>query len=149
MEHSASFELRYAGRKVIDAIELILTKNIQTDVHTKGKVRAYIADATEDCVKAKHDAIDAMMDFVSSWFSHTEKKLTLRKVQLCFPDYLKTTSIIFDLQDKIARIKSRSREKIGTSYVICFTTRLREMGTIQYYLCIILCVGHVSAWQPK
>ena len=42
---SAIFELRYAGRKVIDALELILTTNIQIDEHASRKVRSYIADA--------------------------------------------------------------------------------------------------------
>jgi hypothetical protein len=99
---SAIFELRYAGRKIIDAIEICLTQDIVADHKAREKVHSYIADATEDCVKAKHDAIDAMMTFVTTWFHRAETFLTLEKVQHFFPSYLKTVSMIATIQDNIA-----------------------------------------------
>jgi len=99
---SAIFELRYAGRKIVDALDICLRANIETDGQAREKVHAYIADATEDCVKAKHDAIDSMMDFVTIWFHEVEKSLSLTKVQQLFPNYLETTALIAGIQERIA-----------------------------------------------
>jgi RNase H-fold protein (predicted Holliday junction resolvase) len=99
---SAIYELRYAGRKIIDAIEITLEDPKLSSQEAKDKVHAQIADATEDCVKAKHDAIDAMMNFVTSWFNRAEQSLGLDKIQSFFPDYMETTALIADVQNKIA-----------------------------------------------
>jgi hypothetical protein len=58
---SAIFELRYAGRKLIDALELLRTKNWNDNKVEYDKIRRFLHDAIEDCVKAKHDAIDSML----------------------------------------------------------------------------------------
>lgn len=52
---SAIFELRYAGRKIVDAVDMCLRSDIANDPAAHERVHAFIADATEDCVKAKHD----------------------------------------------------------------------------------------------
>jgi hypothetical protein len=96
---AAIFELRYAGRKYIDASHLL----IEAPSHpaTKNQVLEYLADATEDCVKAKHDAIDAMLDFITSWLDRTETKLGLSAVVRFFPNYIEITAKISTIQDKI------------------------------------------------
>lgn len=99
---SAIFELRYAGRKLIDAIDLILREqDISKNETTYRRVSAYIADATEDCVKAKHDSIDSMMSFVTIWFKLIEDQLGLDSLQHFFPDFLKITASIAGIQKKI------------------------------------------------
>jgi hypothetical protein len=111
---AAIFELRYAGRKVVDAIHLALTEDWRRDAAVYDRIFAYIADATEDCVKAKHDAIDAMLDFVTSWFATVEKTLDLEEVQRFFPDYIKITASIAGIQDRIAESR-RDRTKLRDS----------------------------------
>ncbi|MCJ2114997.1 hypothetical protein MKK64_27970 [Methylobacterium sp. E-025] len=81
----AIFELRYAGRKIVDSIQIILAHDIFQDAEKHAKVSSFIADATEDCVKAKHDAIDAMMNFVTTWFDETEKSIGVEEIQKFFP----------------------------------------------------------------
>jgi len=100
--NSAIFELRYAGRKIIDAMQLILSKDWQNDTEIYEQIRRYLADAIEDCVKAKHDSIDAMIDFVTTWFDELEQRIGLRKLTEIFPEYLDITSKIAEVQDKIA-----------------------------------------------
>jgi len=97
---AAIFELRYAGRKYIDATSLLQSGS--TEPAVRQKILEYLADATEDCVKAKHDAIDSILDFVTSWFDRTENKLGLTSVQHFFPNYIVVTAKIADIQDKIA-----------------------------------------------
>jgi hypothetical protein len=103
---SAIFELRYAGRKVIDAHTLVLTKEWRTDPKVYDDICRFLADAIEDCVKAKHDAIDAIVDFITNWFEELETRVGLRKLVELFPEYLDTTARIAQIQDKI----SQSRE---------------------------------------
>jgi hypothetical protein len=110
---SAIFELRYAGRKIIDALYLCLTSDLK-DPEVYAKVHAFIADATEDCVKAKHDAIDSMMDFVVIWFNEVEKQLSLATVQQFFPDYLETSGLINGIQNRIEESR-QDRTKLRDS----------------------------------
>jgi hypothetical protein len=101
---SAIFELRYAGRKIIDVIDLVFkNENWRQDENVYRDISAFLDDAVEDCVKAKHDAIDAMMTFVTGWFDSTERRLKLSKIQHFFPTYIETTAKIFDIQEKIAK----------------------------------------------
>jgi hypothetical protein len=109
--NSAIFELRYAGRKIIDALQLILNANWQNDRDVYERICRYLADAIEDCVKAKHDSIDAMIDFVTTWFDELEGKIGLKKLLELFPEYLDVTTRIVAAQDKIAH----SREHRLTS----------------------------------
>jgi len=113
---SAIFELRYAGRKFIDAHQLLLSGKWQDDEQEKRKILASLADATEDCVKAKHDAIDAMMLFVASWFDRTERTLGLSEVQKYFPDYIAITGKIDTIQDKIAESRGDRMVSRDPSY---------------------------------
>lgn len=99
---SAIFELRYAGRKLIDSIQLALSHDLAADQATHGKACAWIGDATEDCVKAKHDAIDAMMNFVTGWFDETERLIQMDRLTQFFPDYLPVTAKIIGIQERIA-----------------------------------------------
>lgn len=109
---SAIFELRYAGRKVMDAVQILLSGDWKTNEERRRLVLTYLADATEDCVKAKHDAIDSMLDFSTRWFYETERILSLGSLVKFFPDYVNITSEISEIQENIAasrenRIDSR------------------------------------------
>src|SRR6266853_4500918 len=100
---SAVFELRYAGRKIVDAQLLLLDKDWKNDQDEYDNICRFLADAIEDCVKAKHDAIDAMLDFVTIWFKENEKRIGLHRLMEIFPNYIDVTAQISAVQAKIAR----------------------------------------------
>lgn len=105
----------YAGRKIIDALQLILNANWQNDPAIREQIRRYLADAIEDCVKAKHDSIDAMIDFVTTWFDELEEKIGLKRLIEMFPEYLDVTARIVGVQDKIAHSREHrttTRDKV-------------------------------------
>jgi len=99
---SAIFELRYAGRKLADALTLVLTRDWKNDREIYETIYRYLADAIEDCVKAKHDAIDATVDFVVSWLNEVDRKIGSGKLQELFPSYLEATAKIAGIQEQIA-----------------------------------------------
>ncbi|TXM92019.1 hypothetical protein [Methylobacterium sp. WL116] len=103
---AAIFELRYAGRKIVDSIELVLNFDIGTNLDKRAAVLNFVADATEDCVKSKHDAIDAMLNFVTSWFDDIEKKVGPEQLQTIFPEYLKVLGLIAGIQERIAESRA-------------------------------------------
>jgi len=107
----AILELRYAGRKFIDALLLILEKDWKKDPEAFEAIRRFLEEAIENCVKAKHDAIDAMLDFVVTWLNEAESTIGPDKLQSIFPEYIDVTGKIVAAQDKIAQ----SREDRGTS----------------------------------
>jgi hypothetical protein len=108
---AAIFELRYAGRKIVDAITLLSETNWTPTTEERQKILGLISDATEDCVKAKHDAIDAMLTFMAAWFQQTEERVGLSFLATCFPDYVNITALIIDVQEKTS-ISRGDRTKI-------------------------------------
>ncbi|SRR5579871_1225594 len=99
---SAVFELRYAGRKLVDALVLLREKDWRNDPEIYDDICRFLADAIEDCVKAKHDAIDAALYFVTIWFQETEQKIGVHRLIEIFPEYMEVTSRVINVQDKIA-----------------------------------------------
>jgi len=108
---SAIFELRYAGRKLIDVLHLLQTKDWKNDNKTYELICRNLADAIEDCVKAKHDAIDAMVDFIVIWFDEIETAIGIAKLIELFPEYLGVTARIAGIQQKV--IESRGNRVAG------------------------------------
>ena len=107
----AVYELRYAGRKIVDALLIGLNNDWRNDSGARGQMNSYLADAIEDCVKAKHDAIDAMLDFITIWLQDTEEKLGLDELPNYFPKYFTVTGKISEWNSKI--IESRS-DRVST-----------------------------------
>ena len=89
---SAIFELRYAGREIVDALTLALESDVADNSLHRESIRRYLDDAFEDCVKAKNNAIDAVLDFVTIWFHEIETELGLEGVTKYFPDFIEQTS---------------------------------------------------------
>lgn len=113
---SAIFELRYAGRKIIDSISLSLATDLNADPKARDQVRAYIEDAIEDCIKAKHDAIDAALSFVTRWFAEQEQRLGLKHLQQFYPNYLEITAKIVEIHEKVEESRQNRTTKRDSIY---------------------------------
>jgi hypothetical protein len=112
---SAIFELRYAGRKLVDSLEITCDENWREKNESREAIHRYLADAIEDCVKSKHDSIDAMLDFVTRWFYEVEKTLGLEELQKYFPSYMEVTGKIDLIQERIA--ESRGNRHLGRDQI--------------------------------
>jgi len=123
---AAIYELRYAGRKVVDAISLAQTTEWESDDAAEGRIRAFIEDAIEDCVKAKHDAIDAALSFVTRWFFDQERQIGLKLVQQFYPHYLEITAKIADMTGGRSTLRFHEwRRVLGPFVTTVFTQYLQ------------------------
>jgi flagellar motility protein MotE (MotC chaperone) len=128
---TAIYELRYAGRKVMDAIYLAQTEDWRNNSEIYERIRSYLDDATEDCIKAKHDAIDSMVDFVTTWLYDQERKIGLAKMQYYYPRYLEVTASIATIQDLIEESRGDRTKRRDSLYDQIETSGYNEV--IEFY----------------
>ena len=113
---SAIFELRYAGRKLVQVIATAFGPNgIGAGSSERTAALVTLAEARECCIKAKHDALDSIITFLTLYFRDTRTKLNIRLIQKYFPSFLEDVSKIRAVQAKIAVSRSEnasSRDEI-------------------------------------
>jgi hypothetical protein len=97
---SAVWELRYAGRRVVDAI------NGSRDNKSIDEIKTYIDDAIFDCLRARHDAIDACTAYISREIELAVDIYGADKVRSLFPPL----DELFGLAAKIADFAVESRK---------------------------------------
>jgi hypothetical protein len=99
-------ELRYAGRKLLDALNCEATD--------PKRAMALLNDAVHDCYRARHDCIDVAVSLINSHIELMTKRLTYTKLTSVLPEL---GSLIADLsaaQTKItgSRARRAARENI-------------------------------------
>ena len=104
------FELRYAGRKVIDVLDLVLHED-RTKSEVSEKIYALIVDATEDCLRANFDAVDAAIDYITLWLYDNERNFGIKNLIRYFPRYAEITGQIADIQEKIAEAREHRAKR--------------------------------------
>ena len=98
-------ELRYAGRRIVDALARILAND------DNGKITALLDDALFDCYRARHDAIDASISTIAAEMDVTAKKLGYNSVLKAFPDYPSLLETLAEAQEKIASSRGRREDR--------------------------------------
>lgn len=140
---NAIYELRYAGRKVSDAIRLGIQDDWLNDSEVRRRIGSFLADATEDCVKAKHDAIDSMMDFITTWLYTQEKNIGYANLQRFYPGYITTTAKIANIQDLIEESRGDRTKRRDDLYNEIENSGYQEI--IEFYRQIRQSLGQVEA----
>ena len=77
-------ELRYAGRRVIDALMIITANPHGAD---EGQIRSLLDDAKFDCHRARHDAIDAATSKIAIDLEIMVSKLGYHAILPAYPDF--------------------------------------------------------------
>jgi len=101
-------ELRYSGRRVAQAYELFAREAPLSDDEQE-QVRIHLIEAIQNCVKARHDAIDASYHFVHKRLDSLVDSVGLPKVIKYFPEYIALREEIIDVAKKI--VESRKNRK--------------------------------------
>ncbi|MGL4490221.1 MAG: hypothetical protein ACRCU5_12340 [Rhizobiaceae bacterium] len=99
-------ELRYAGRKLLDAYEL--------ETADPKRALTLLNDAVHDCYRARHDCIDVAVSLINSHVELMTKKLTYTKMTGVLPDLGSLISDLSSAQTKMAGSRARrsAREEI-------------------------------------
>ena len=62
-------ELRYAGRLIVDALELC----VSMAPHADTELRDRLVEATQNCIRARNDAVDASVTFIHKYLRFMDK----------------------------------------------------------------------------
>lgn len=109
-------ELRYGGRKLIDYLDSISCPD--------PKVRqAHLADFLQCCIRARHDAVDAIVSYIALYLEELERSVSADLIERAYPDYVAFKVLLFEAAKLIAESrKDRIQRnviysKIKTEYV--------------------------------
>jgi hypothetical protein len=104
-------ELRYAGRRIIDALMLITDQEIG---ESPEKITALLDDANFDCHRARHDAIDAATAKIAADLEIMTVKLKYGPILQAYPDFHKLYTELVAVRNKIiiSRKDRQDREAI-------------------------------------
>ena len=91
----AIYELRYAGRRLIEAYHLEASGDLT-------KCADLLRDAQMDCMRARHDAIDAATSKVTVHLELAVQNLGAGRVLSCFPNWADTYQHLSAVREKIA-----------------------------------------------
>jgi hypothetical protein len=99
-------ELRYAGRKVLEAQSL--------ESSDPARAMRLLNDAVHDCYRARHHCIDVAVSLINRHVDLMTKRLTYTKMATALPDLGDLIAALSAAQTKIAGSRSRrsAREEI-------------------------------------
>ena len=101
-------ELRYGGRRLIEAIDKIYSDGPEDEIN------GLLQDAEFDCQRARHDAIDAGTATISVELSVVVRKIDYEIVLKTYPEFTKLVTKLKKIREKITESRKNrgSREKI-------------------------------------
>jgi hypothetical protein len=99
-------ELRYAGRRIIDAFEF-------AQKNEKQKAYDCLVDAHFDCIRARHDAIDTTVSCAAVEIDKIEQMVSSEIIGSVFHKYPEFISLVQEAQFKIANSRfDRSKREL-------------------------------------
>lgn len=122
--YPAISELRYAGRRLIDALHLSWKDN-PTDKDIE-RFDGYIAEVENNCLRAEHDVVDAVVLFIHRRINQIISEFGLPIVNEYFPLYTAMLSRIKEVDEFI--VESREdREKRPDIYTDIYDKHLPQL----------------------
>lgn len=108
-------ELRYAGRRIIDAVSIIY--NLPNNAENSEKVASLIGDARFDCHRARHDAIDAATSKMALDSDIMIDKIGYKDILAAYPAFPNFIQKLNEIKTKIAESRKdrENREAIYSS----------------------------------
>ncbi len=103
----AIMELRYAGRRLIQALQFSTIEN------NNEEVRKLLHDAWFDCHRSRHDAIDAATAQISKILDIATDKLGHDVVLAAYPEFTKLLKKLDTLRTKITKSRGSAEERDG------------------------------------
>ncbi len=114
-------ELRYAGRRVVDA-----HLQYKADPADVKKVEWHLIEAIENCRKSRHDAIDSAINFIHERLDKLISVAGLDTVQQAFPNYVKLKPKLAEMSEQIV-MSRKKRERLDLTYEALRRSHLKEV----------------------
>jgi hypothetical protein len=136
-------ELRYAGRRIVDAI----------DAKAKGepkKALEYLVDAHFNCFRSRHDAIDATISTIAIELETITKKIGHSATIQAYPNFHKLNAAIIQAHTLVvsSRGKRDSREEVyGTVRGIPFTEIVRDFREFKANYKVMKSLARRERWS--
>ncbi|MBZ0128904.1 MAG: hypothetical protein K8F59_07295 [Rhodobacteraceae bacterium] len=105
----AVYELRYAGRRLVEAIH-------QQKTEPEVALRL-LADAHFDCCRARHDAIDAATSKIAEDLDIATRKIGAHNILTYFPEWTILAHELLEVRDLIVQSR-KDRENRDTIYAV-------------------------------
>lgn len=102
-------ELRYGGRRLAEVLKIFSTGGPEE------KIQALIHDAEFDCIRARHDAIDAATSKMAMDMDIAVSKLGYQAVLTTFTKYAELVSRVDVVRRQIAESRGGTREQVYTT----------------------------------
>lgn len=101
-------ELRYAGRRIIEALVMASEHGPEEDVNK------LFQDAEFDCLRARHDAIDAASSKIALDLEIASRKLGFKAILEALPDFVKLYGSLDKIREEIKKSRGNrnNRENI-------------------------------------
>lgn len=111
-------ELRYAGRRLVDAINLAFDPNAVAkygDSEVKRRVAAFVHEVEQNCLRAEHDAVDASITFLHGRIGLMVETFGSRIVYQFFPKYIEMNRDVAEAE-KFITLSRENREQRPNTY---------------------------------
>jgi hypothetical protein len=99
-------ELRYAGRRIIDALTLCASPGDNND-----KIAALLEDARFCCHRAQHDAIDAALAKIAIDLNDLTKRLGIEPVSKAYPQFAEFYATFAHTRGKIVTSRAKREDR--------------------------------------
>jgi hypothetical protein len=121
-------ELRYGGRKLIDYVNGLRRGDREAQ-------RTHLEDFVQCCVRARHDAVDAIVSYITLYLEELETAVGSDLVETYFPSYVVLKRNLYSTAKLVAesRRDRESRNKIystiNSEFVDKLIAQYRELST--------------------
>ena len=126
-------ELRYGGRKLIDYLNA-LSRNDEKSRRT------HLEDFVQCCIRARHDAVDAIISYITLYLEELEASISADLIGRVFTDYDQLKKDLFNCANLIAQSRRdrESRNKIysviSSDYVARLISGYRRLSEVRIEL---------------
>ena len=134
-------ELRYAARRVVQA-DIDLKNNCATD----DDVRRHLIEAIENCIKAKHDAVDSAINYIHEKLDEACTSIGYPRIIAVFPEYVEARKKIREI-DKLVIESRKNRSTLTQHYFEIEKRHLNEM--VEFYLKLETCPKIVASMARR
>ncbi len=145
-------ELRYAGRRLVDAILVAGGKSLDQARSTDEQINSFAIEAEQFCVRAQHDAVDASVLYLKNHTKLLADKFGMDEVVSHCPEYIPMCIALDEIADLIADSRRERHLRMETYVDIVknqFPVILNKYKTLLYGENILILARKKSAYESK